>query len=203
LDSDLSVPLPLHISLSRPLSLTTSTKDAFLRAVQDRIGACRLYPFGLFVTGADWYWGGEYGSRSFLVLRLREVTPPTDGEPQSGPLNHSLATLLAACNAVASEFGQTLLYARRASRDESDNVQSRPAEELSADHDAFHISIAWSLAAPTPELESATAAAQAGRNSIVDITVPVDGVKVKIGNVVTHVPLGQRPQETSATLLGL
>jgi U6 snRNA phosphodiesterase len=189
--------------LSRPLSLTTSTKDAFLHAVQDRIGACRLCPFGLFVTGADWYWGGEYGSRSFLVLRLREVTPPTDGEPQPEPPNPSLAALLAACNAVASEFGQAPLYAARPPRYERDNALSQLAEEPSANHDAFHISIAWSLAAPTPELESATAAAQARRNSIVDISVPVDGVKVKIGNVVTHVPLGRRPQDTSPTLLGL
>lgn len=68
------------------------------------------------------------------------------------------------------------------------------AEGAVVDEEAFHVSIAWSFAEPTEDVRARTAAVFARdefRRGLVDaIRIPVDGVKVKIGNVVTTIPLG-------------
>lgn len=67
-------------------------------------------------------------------------------------------------------------------------------EVVAVDEEAFHVSIAWSFAEPTEEMRARTAAVFARdkfQRGLVDaIRIPVDGVKVKIGNVVTNIPLG-------------
>ena len=44
LESDLGAPLPLHVSLSRPLALTTEQKDDFLVRVEGAIRGCGVLP---------------------------------------------------------------------------------------------------------------------------------------------------------------
>lgn len=44
LKSDLGVPLPLHISLSRSLSLRQHERDSFVHSMSERIACLRLHP---------------------------------------------------------------------------------------------------------------------------------------------------------------
>ncbi|KAB5549962.1 hypothetical protein GE09DRAFT_190822 [Coniochaeta sp. 2T2.1] len=81
LSSDLGAPLPLHISLSRPFVLTTGEKDGFLEQIRGEIEGSKVGDRGRrggfrlsCAGGVEWHRTGESG-RSFLVLRVRSVTP--------------------------------------------------------------------------------------------------------------------------------
>ncbi|KAI1136115.1 hypothetical protein F5Y05DRAFT_124528 [Hypoxylon sp. FL0543] len=229
--SDLGAPQPLHISLSRPIVLSTSQKDLFLEELITRVKSSGVAPFDLAPRGLEWHRTPE-SARSFLVLRVASasaVSPATtstaapspgvgsearrpntpslalltshaeeDKEaakaPQATPAtisspthhhhqqNPQLTALLQRCNALAKEHQQPPLYAHKANSGD----------------DAFHISVAWSFAPPTPEVRRRTeelfAAHSSGatRGEILGLRVRVDGIKAKIGNVVTHVPLPVR-----------
>ncbi|KAI1774766.1 hypothetical protein F4818DRAFT_418867 [Hypoxylon cercidicola] len=217
LTSDLGAPQPLHVSLSRPLVLSTAQKDGFLEQLVGRIGSCGVGAFDLVPRGLEWHRTSESG-RSFLVLRvgsasvkasctpdhspdptpaasvedvghtteapttgLAEASPPSREDSTAAKQRHNpeLSKLLRRCNALVEECKQPPLYAFK------DNDGD----------DAFHISIAWSFAEPTPEVRQRTERvfSQAGmRDDILAIRVPVDGIKAKIGNVVTHISLPVR-----------
>ena len=106
LTNDLGVPLPLHISLSRPVTLTASTKDTFLSRLEESIAASDTGPFELEVCRAEWHRTSESG-RSFLVLRVRSRTQTSTGTTNTNP---ELAVLLRRCNALVAEYGQPQLY---------------------------------------------------------------------------------------------
>lgn len=216
LTSDLAAPLPLHISLSRPLALRTPDRDAFLadlaRAVPAAAASFKT-SCSLRVDGLGWFRSPD-AARSFLVLRVRSCAPSSGRNPE-------LAALLARCNACVAARGQPVLYAhkRRGEEEEGQEQQSARAsiaddddddEEagggagagvVDVDQEAFHVSIAWSFAEPTEDLRARTAAVFArdefhrglvggGDDEDGDgIRIPVDGVKVKIGNVITHIAL--------------
>jgi transketolase N-terminal domain/subunit len=101
--------------------------------------------------------------------------------------NPELMRLLNACNAVAQRFDQPILY------------QSKGGEEGSAD-EAFHISIGWALDLPVDE--ESNKALEVFRDgefeSVETWKIPVPGVKVKIGNVVSHVPLSSGAVSTAS-----
>ncbi|KAI1766644.1 U6 snRNA phosphodiesterase Usb1 [Hypoxylon sp. FL1150] len=207
LTSDLGAPQPLHVSLSRPVVFSTGQKDGFLEQLVGRIGSCGISPFDLALRGLEWHWTSESG-RSFLVLRVGSgsgsgnadvtgfvspISSPPPGISTSASAstlkgsstateqrhNPELSGLLRRCNALVEEYKQPPLYAFK------DNDGD----------DAFHISIAWSFAEPTSEVGRQTEGVfcQAGmREEILAMRVPVDGVKAKIGNVVTHIPLPAR-----------
>ncbi|KAL2180205.1 U6 snRNA phosphodiesterase Usb1, partial [Thermothelomyces heterothallicus CBS 202.75] len=188
-DSDVGVPQPLHVSLSRPLALSTEQKAQFLSELEAALAGGggrgqggggsrrRVTSFSLRCSRVEWHRTTESG-RSFLVLREEE------GEEEEGNVNPELTELLRRCNEVAERHGQPALY-RWAEEEAVDQADKRVGE-------AFHVSIAWSFAEPTEELVRATERVF-GSQEIIDkireIEIPVEGVKVKIGNVVTHVAL--------------
>lgn len=172
LTSDLGAPLPLHVSLSRPFVLRTHDKDTFLdRLIQDT-ARCSVPAFALACYDLAWHRSPD-SERSFLVLRVRGL---------SG-CNDELSALLLACNSIVASYGQPELYTSRGPGQDGSNCAS----------DAFHVSLAWSFTAPTPELSQRTAEVFARpefRDAILShFRIPVDGVKVKIGNMVTNVAL--------------
>ncbi|KAK3329486.1 U6 snRNA phosphodiesterase Usb1 [Apodospora peruviana] len=240
LTSDLGAPLPLHISLSRPMALTTADKDEFLEQLVASIRESNISPFELTVRGVEWHRTDESG-RSFLVLRLRSLRnpdpdPDSDSEPRpnsptsaatSQNKNPELTELLKRCNQTAKMYGQPELYQwadinkNNSVGDENSqqphNPKSHCRQTKPSVGDAFHISIAWSFSKPTDELKLLTeqvfgdggnaAVISGNKQQKSDLQqeehrpassykattrILVDGVKVKVGNVVTHIPLPER-----------
>jgi len=188
LTSDLGAPLPLHISLSRPISLTMADKDAFLSKLVSGICNTRIAPFSLWCRGVEWHHTDESG-RSFLVLRVQ--SHQSNGDVATAPsniaLNPELTGLLRGCNAVVDEHGQPQLY-QWAMR-YNDSTDSGEDDHLGR---AFHVSIAWSFTKPTKELTHLTDEVFCEPKSqarIQQTQIRVDGIKAKIGNIVTHIPL--------------
>lgn len=194
LTSDLGAPLPLHISLSRPLSLPTARKDDFLDRVRDAVAKSGVRAFELVPDGLEWHRTHE-SARSFLVLRVRscssgKASSSTPGSSsakgereEKQEKNAELGTLLRHCNALCRTFGQPELYAFKPSEGEG------TARDVG---DAFHVSVAWSFSELTEELKRATQEVfeeTEHRSGIEGMRIMVDGVKAKIGNTITHLPL--------------
>ena len=209
LTSDLGTSLPLHISLSRPINLLTAQKESFLRLLQSSVGRSAVRPwvlrslslgtmiltsmcrFDLSPASLDWV-SNEEGTRWFLVVRL---SPPEHDE---------LNRLLGLCNTTVEVFGESPLYSTshqrrpaRAGRTKAQRLTRRPSHRSSALTGAhgvdscFHISIAWSLQAPTeavkehlhsPEIQSIL-------HRLKNTTISFSSVKVKLGNVVHDLKL--------------
>ncbi|KAL6837765.1 hypothetical protein V8C40DRAFT_15339 [Trichoderma camerunense] len=172
LTSDLGAPLPLHISLSRPISLSTSNKDVFLDKISSALHASAVPQFSVSPKRLKWYKSPD-SNRTFLVLQVASSQASNSTGALSNP---ELMRLLSACNDVVKSFDQPILYQTK--------------ETDSAD-EAFHISIGWTLDLPVDE-ESNKALDVFGDEdfqSIKSWKVSVPGVKVKIGNVVSHLPL--------------
>lgn len=169
LESELGAPLPLHISLSRSLTLTLSNKTSFLAKVQNAVLASSISSFSVNPTSCTWVSNYER-TRWFLVLSL--------ARPEGDQLND----LLRLCSKIATDYDQPRLY-------DSPNFEAaRSAPELADEFDrslAFHISIAWTLIPPSQALIEA---ATTWSNDSID-AFTVEGIKVRIGNVVTSVPL--------------
>jgi hypothetical protein len=56
--------------------------------------------------------------------------------------------------------------------------------------DAFHVSIAWTLEAPGPELlETTTSLLVDGFQHFKKMSFKVEEIKAKVGNIVTNIPL--------------
>ncbi|KAK4193475.1 hypothetical protein QBC35DRAFT_107599 [Podospora australis] len=187
LQNDLGVPLPLHISLSRPLSLTTQQKDGFLSDVSTDITKTGIKPFDLTCTKAEWHHTSESG-RSFLVLRVTS----SSSSSSSGETNKELSELLKRCNATCKNYDQPELYSWALLDASPDDDEEEDKKKVG---NAFHVSIAWSFAKPTDELVQLTEKVF-GEEKVAtqlqeQVKIHVDGIKAKIGNVVTHIPLPQ------------
>ncbi|RYP54794.1 hypothetical protein DL768_000522 [Monosporascus sp. mg162] len=203
LNSDLGAPQPLHISLSRPIVLSTSQKDGFLEQLIATVKKSGIQPFDVAPRALSWHRTAE-SERSFLVLRVANKVRGTTAheDAKTGPSNPELASLLGRCNGLVTEYGQPSLYAPKAL--EGSNT---------ALHDAFHISVAWSLAEVDADLRERTEEVFSKpefRDAVGAMCVHVDGIKAKIGNVVTYVALPMRgkirsslPQEDSPQNLPL
>lgn len=151
-----------------------------------------IHSFEVQPRGLDWVPNFD-ATRWFLVLRLRR--PPGDG----------LNKLLRVCNAVVEEWGQGGLYTQqpaqhREARDGKKKSKTGVASTLSTGEDeeevndlsdSFHISVAWTLDAPSPAAVEYARARSKGDffKEVQDITFTVEEVKVKVGNVVTTVKL--------------
>ncbi|KAH9840446.1 U6 snRNA phosphodiesterase [Teratosphaeria destructans] len=161
LHSELGVPLPLHISLSRPLTLRTELRTAFLDQLKSSIRVSGVKAFTTRVANIRWH-PNEMSTRWFLVLGLEKTT------------GDELPKLLAACNDVAAAFQQPLLY--------TEGGKEEAAEGK------FHISIGWSLDAND---RVCGADDRSGVSDAVrDLAIPFSEVKVRIGQDVSVIPLG-------------
>ena len=181
LHNELGVPLPLHISLSRPLVLKTKQKDDYLTSITSSLSGSGVRSFCAEPAALRWH-PNEDKSRWFLVLQLR--TPETA----------ELKRLLQTCNAVAEAFGQPLLY--------TGNATSNQQRSTLDGNGQFHISIAWSLKPPTGLVACSVVATGKGSialvsqatsiplpHSIKDLRVSFGEVKVRIGQDVETIPL--------------
>jgi len=203
LQDDLGVSLPLHISLSRPLVLTTDQKDTFLTRLKRQIAgnsdyrAFHVSPFGL-----AWH-PNEARDRWFLVLKLGSTT--SSERPDAGM--QVLRRLLVKCNDVAGEFKLPLLYAA--------HTTAKPSSD-GFDEDRFHISIAWSLHPPKstadrteveerrlPRTTISTARTEGDAfiptellSRLSELSIAFAEVKVRIGQEVHRIPLKERRAST-------
>ncbi|KAI9698487.1 MAG: poly(U)-specific 3'-to-5' RNA exonuclease [Candelina mexicana] len=213
LTSDLGAQLPLHISLSRPIVLQTEQRQTFTEQLQEQIRKSGVRLFEISFTGIEWVSNYE-STRWFLVLRL------------SKPATNALNRLLHISNQVAASFGQSTLYADpnpgpeppargrgsgrgrgfRGRHDTRFTRGERRVKPLIADCSPhFHISIAWTLQAPSPTLLERTQAPEVARSvqkEIRDLALRFDSVKLKLGNTVTVIALPTRAEEGKG-LLGI
>jgi len=208
LTSDLGAPLPLHISLSRPIGFATEQKDAFLASLEIAIKSSRIRPsvvltnfvlghvtdyfsFDVLFSSLDWVPNFEK-TRWFLVLRTK--IPGFNG----------LNKLLHVSNNIVQEYGQPPLYAKAGEASKKTlNIghgsknSLRQSSLLKVDwsgmedvSDAFHVSIAWTLEPPSQDLLETTNALATDRSAdLKQFTVAVEEIKAKIGNVVTGICL--------------
>lgn len=170
LQNDLGVSLPLHVSLSRPLVLRTEQKDPFLDRLRHAILTSGVRTFTVRPSGLRWH-SNESNSRYFLVLGLERTQKA------------EMSSLLSACNRVAKAFDQPLLYAEDTNIAKGKRKDAKPPAPAEG---KCHISIAWSLEAPKPNL--------AGQDipipsAIAELDIPFSEIKVRIGQDVTAVPL--------------
>ncbi|KAM3505464.1 hypothetical protein MY11210_007961 [Beauveria gryllotalpidicola] len=176
--SDLGAPLPLHVSLSRPLSLSTTEKDHFLQRISESLRSGAVPPFTMQPRSLAWFTSPD-SNRSFLVLGV--ATTGGDGD---GNDNAPLMELLRKSNAAAARFGQPLLYQHARDDNDDDDDVARTA---------FHVSIAWTFARPEQDISQATLHLfrRLPLDEVMAWRIAVDSVKVKIGNVVTSVALSR------------
>ena len=181
LRTDLGVTLPLHISLSRPLTLQTEQKENYLAALRISIGETLVPAFNVKIRDLIWHPNEDF-TRWFLVLRLEQL--------KRGELDH----MLNVCNKTAAQFGQTLLYSKRGPRKGQESIE---------DHEPgnFHISIAWSLnAPPKAKVQSETTSRAISPigipahmlEALCELKIDFAEIKVRIGQDVTPIRLKEK-----------
>ncbi|KAM5360268.1 hypothetical protein ACJZ2D_013876 [Fusarium nematophilum] len=177
LTSDLGSPLPLHISLSRPLSLTTGNKDDFLDKVTQSFDCSGIAPFVVRPQGLAWYRSPD-SDRTFLILRVASSTSKATADAQDAAkhLNPELMALLMRTNTLVTQFGQPTLYQRN----------TKEAVDT-----AFHISIGWTFDLPGDDasIRILRLFKEAKFAGIRDWEISITAIKAKIGNVVNHIDL--------------
>lgn len=192
LSNDLGVSLPLHISLSRPLALKTDQKDGFLNAMKEAIRKSKLEVFKISFKELEWH-PNEDHTRWFLVLRV------ADEENQ-------LSQLLSKSNAVASHYKQPKLYVDDEDQGPGRMRQSQAHREQKGVSVAnkFHISIAWSLSAPSGSREAVRKKRDESQEeqmdlpeSVTSLEIPFNEVKVRIGQDVSSLPLHPKRRKAS------
>ncbi|KAH0562103.1 hypothetical protein GP486_003195 [Trichoglossum hirsutum] len=214
LSSDLGAPLPLHISLSRPIVLTTERRQHFAGSLREAIVNSGVRPFNVRFTTFGWVPNYE-NTRWFLTLRTAK------------PTNDELNRLLRPSNRVVTSFGQAPLYEPEDSptaKTQRGNVRGRwhgsrgfnksaghrrglgRVDETQLDCSShFHVSLGWSPKEPPSEMANRmrSAAVLARVNALTAELAPsFEAVKVKVGNAVTVVPLQTQAKEGTG-LIGL
>ncbi|KAK5700264.1 poly(U)-specific 3'-to-5' RNA exonuclease [Elasticomyces elasticus] len=191
LSNDLGVSLPLHVSLSRPLSLGTEQKSPFLTQLKDAVSSTGVRTFDVMQGGLAWH-PNELRTRWFLVLQLRK------------PAQDELAKLLRSCNEIAGGFEQPLLYTQDSIEGESLDAAKQHGGD-GDDGGKFHISLAWSLTEPTGgdgtiaattevahgkvEKSEPNTAPAAIETEMKGLSMTFSEVKVRIGQDVHSLPL--------------
>jgi hypothetical protein len=198
--SDLSAPLPLHISLSRSLVLKTEQRDEFLERTTANLKQASVRPFNVEYSKLAWYPNHDQ-TRWFLSLSVAR------------PGHDELNQLLDACNEAASSMHQPKLYvpndedvvskSRSKKRKKSDlRIESDTDVSTIPDcSDFFHISLAWSLS--PQQLNEEIFSSDATKHALKGLSTTFDVVKVKIGNVISPIALSSKTSEARRGILGL
>ena len=135
--------------------------------------------FEVTTTSLNWVLNDE---RSSCFLVLHTAKPPDD----------ALNRLLRACNVAAQASGQRPLYSSADARPIADD------DARASDYSAhFHLSIAWTLEAPSTSVLARTQSAdvKAALSSLTTILrLSFESVKVKMGNIITPIPLSNRTE---------
>lgn len=187
LRSELGVRLPLHISLSSPLTLTTATKEAFKQELTKAIQTARIHAFEVRVSSVRWVSNFD-GTRHFLIVSLTK------------PGGNQLQTLLSICNNLARKFGLPELYAHKESiavgirKQPSAALEQRKVIAPPQPDDKFHISIAWTLVKPERDI---CVLDEEIRWKLGSIKLSFQAVLIKIGNVISNVHLREMTNTTS------
>ena len=147
--------------------------------------------FEIFVKSLEWVRNDE-GTRWFLVLLLEE------------PLHGGLKKLLRFSNTTAQSYGQLPLYEKECSQKRRAKTLGAPKDRQplssstshlqaatydDAEISSFHISVGWTLKAPSPPLIERLGTFV---NDVRGLEVPVNAVKIKIGNAISVIPLTQK-----------
>ncbi|KAL3422162.1 hypothetical protein PVAG01_06318 [Phlyctema vagabunda] len=192
LTSDLGAPLPLHVSLSRSIGLATDIKDAFTTSLERTINTSNISPFQVGFSGLSWVSNYDQ-TRWFLVLRIER------------PAGNNLNKLLAACNGICQRYGQPALYTKIEEASPAlvvgDGIKRIRSQEAAVPDlsDAFHVSIAWTLAQPSDDLIAYTKSVLEHKtrfSNVRGLQVKVGEIKAKVGNLVTNMRLPNRMQES-------
>lgn len=178
LRSDLGVRLPLHISLSAPLTLSTDNKNKFEEDVKASIKAADIPSFRVLPAGLRCVHNFDK-TRYFLILTLQN------------PEHNELQRLLTACNRTAEGYDLPQLYGQGQgnavglSNGSNSEVAAEGAITRPQDGDKFHISIGWTLHEP--------ASTEIGGSDILErlkkLQINFDKVHLKIGSGVCSIRL--------------
>ncbi|CAI4218653.1 unnamed protein product [Parascedosporium putredinis] len=148
--------------------------DGFLDSITTAVHAASIGPFYIEPYTLKFFRSPD-SDRTFLVLGVRPRVAVVDCLSRS---QKPLTTLLRKCNAAAQSLHLPLLYQKPGG--------SGP------DENAFHISLAWTLD-HVPDADRVLGRddrhPETPLDRIKEWALEVSGVKVKIGNVVTHVGL--------------
>ncbi|KAL8870059.1 MAG: hypothetical protein Q9215_004325 [Flavoplaca cf. flavocitrina] len=192
--------------------LATHQRQPFTDRLQSAVKESGIKPFTVGLGSLHWVANYEK-NRWFLVVRVKK--PPGD----------QLNKLLQASNQAAQTLDQPCLYVaqespaapvaknrRRSSPNERRGNKAKPIifkehmveksgshshEDMSAH---FHISIGWTL--QNPEEKSGEVEGDFGTQSSIEIDIPIETVKVKIGNGIVVLPLASKTAETNG-IVGL
>jgi len=142
------------------------------------------------------YWVSNFEeTRWFLALQLQR--------PEGDELNR----LLAICNGTVEDYSQPPLYASprlvsqanaRLGRHGQSNISSSAKIGDTFDFSgAYHISIGWTLEQPSSCVVDTTKAIANDLvfESLKAVSVKVDTLKVKVGNIITSIHLAQKYAE--------
>jgi len=185
LQSELGAPLPLHVSLSRTLQIRTEDRDDFLETLRASLRRAAVPAFSFKFQNLKWVPNFER-NRWFLVLGIEK------------PAQNELNRLLNACNDATRRCGHSGLYiGGQGDGPMEDNTADHGPKRRKSQHingedvdrsDRFHVSIAWNLEEPGPDLIS-----QVQRIDVSQHIKPpqaiFDVVKARIGNVVHNIDL--------------
>lgn len=171
LKSDLGTSLPLHISLSRPISLSTGQKDEFLAKLRDSIEKGATNPFVVRPIDLAWYRSPD-SNRTFLILRVSSAGKASS----ASTANPELMNLLKKCNTLAALYHQLPLY------------QQNKNESVG---NAFHVSIAWTHTLPPDgaPLDAIRLFKSKKYATARSWEFQVAHIKAKIGNIVSQIAL--------------
>ncbi|KAF2730065.1 hypothetical protein EJ04DRAFT_555699 [Polyplosphaeria fusca] len=206
--SPLGTPLPLHISLSRTLSIPTEDRTTFLDTLKACLRKSAVAPFKVRFDRLKWVPNYDR-TRWFLILSIAR------------PARDQLNNLLRACNEAAEKCGHPGLYtggagdgptedntpgriAKKARKDSDGRSHQETGREHIDFSDRFHVSIAWNFIEPDPEWISLLDRVDVTAH-ITQPDAPFENTKVKIGNNIHSIDLASRKASSSKRggLLGL